>query len=147
MNNKNIQIDITAENSSLIPTKGSAGASGYDLRAKADYLLKKGGRLTVPTGIKLSIPKGFEAQIRPRSGLAIKHGITVLNSPGTIDSDYRGEIGVILINHSEEDFHIEKGMRIAQMVFAEVLEAEFILSDSLDETMRGSSGFGSTGSK
>ena len=99
----------------------------------------------VPTGIAIALPKGFEAQIRPRSGLAAKNGITILNSPGTIDSDYRGEISAMLINHSKVNFEIERGMRIAQMVIAPVVQFNLIKTETLDETKRGAGGFGSTG--
>ena len=99
----------------------------------------------VPTGIAIALPKGFEAQIRPRSGLAAKNGITILNSPGTIDSDYRGEISAMLINHSKVNFEIERGMRIAQMIIAPVVQFNLIKTETLDETKRGAGGFGSTG--
>jgi dUTP pyrophosphatase len=101
----------------------------------------------VPTGLRISMPVGVEAQIRPRSGLAAKHGVTVLNAPGTIDSDYRGEICVILINHGSNEFVVEPGMRIAQMVFARVTTVEFKICENLDHSERGSGGFGSTGTK
>ena len=104
-----------------------------------------GDRLLVPTGFSIELPAGYEAQVRPRSGLAAKHGVTVLNSPGTIDSDYRGEIKVILFNAGKEAFHLERGMRIAQMVIAPVVQAQLILVDSLSETERAGGGFGSTG--
>ena len=118
-----------------------------DLKAAIDVetILGPGQRLLVPTGIAIALPTGYEAQIRPRSGLAAKHGITVLNSPATIDSDYRGEIKVILINLGQESFTIEPGMRIAQMVVAEHARVEWKLFDTLSETLRGHAGFGSTG--
>lgn len=111
-----------------------------------DYvLIQPGGRALIPTGLKMSLPIGYEAQVRPRSGLALKHGITVLNSPGTIDADYRGDIGIILINHSDRPFKVEQGDRIAQLVIAKYEQVEFVVVDDLDETDRGAGGFGSTG--
>jgi dUTP pyrophosphatase len=110
-----------------------------------DIIIKSGEIKLIKTGIAIALEKGFEAQIRPRSGLALKNGITVLNTPGTIDSDYRGEICVILINHSKLDFIVSRGMRIAQMIIAKYEQAEIIAVENLDETVRGSSGFGSTG--
>jgi len=130
-----------------LPTYMTEGSSGIDLLAacKDPVTLQPGDRVLVPTGIILSLPKEAEAQIRPRSGLAIKHGITLLNTPGTIDSDYRGEIQVIVINHGREPFTITRGMRIAQMVFSRVVKAELEIADNLDETRRGAGGFGHTG--
>lgn len=132
-----------------LPDYETPQSAGMDLAAALDegeeLLLAPGARALVPTGIALALPAGFEAQVRPRSGLAIKHGVTVLNSPGTIDADYRGEIKVILINHSPEPFVITRGMRIAQMVIAPVTRARWRLVDDLDETGRGAGGFGSTG--
>lgn len=141
MNNE-ILIQIT---DSKMPEMATAGAAGYDLYASKAVTIKAGEYEKVPTGIRISMPVGFEAQIRPRSGLAAKHGVTVLNAPGTIDSDYRGEICVILINHGKKDFEIEKGMRIAQMVFSKVIQVSFKQVEQLDETNRGEGGFGSTG--
>lgn len=138
-----------ADQSLGLPTYESAGAAGADLRAnlqdRKPVTLTPGARMLVPTGLRVAIPAGFEAQIRPRSGLALKHGISLPNTPGTIDSDYRGPLGVILINHGSEDFVVAHGDRIAQMVVAPVLQASFDLSDDLDETERGAGGFGSTG--
>ena len=114
--------------------------------ADAPLKLKPGERALVPTGIAIALPAGFEAQVRPRSGLAVRHGLTVLNSPGTIDADYRGEIQVLLVNLGAESMQITRGMRIAQMILATVARARFIESASLDQTSRGSGGFGSTGS-
>lgn len=128
-----------------LPAYETAGAAGMDLRAAEDAVLKPGARLLMPTGIAMALPQGFEAQVRPRSGLAVKHGVTVLNAPGTIDSDYRGEIKVPLINHGAEDFVIARGDRIAQMVIAAVTQATWLEVDSLDETARGTGGFGSSG--
>jgi dUTP pyrophosphatase len=120
-----------------------------DLRAAVPedepIVLRPGARAMVPTGLCIALPQGFEAQVRPRSGLAAKHGLTCLNSPGTVDSDYRGELKVILINLGEEDFTIRRGERIAQMVIAPVVQAQWDLVTSLDETARGAGGFGSTG--
>ncbi|RKX91628.1 MAG: dUTP diphosphatase [Spirochaetes bacterium] len=130
-----------------IPMYSSAFASGADLRAdlKEDVKLQSGQRAIIPTGVFLDIPDGFEAQVRPRSGLAAKHGITVLNTPGTIDSDYRGEIKIILINLGEETYTVKNGSRIAQIVFAPVIQAEFIPGKNLTVSRRGEGGFGSTG--
>ena len=128
-----------------LPAYETAGAAGMDLRAAEDAVLKPGARLLMPTGIAMALPQGFEAQVRPRSGLAVKHGVTVLNAPGTIDSDYRGEIKVPLINHGAEDFVIARGDRIAQMVIAAVTQATWLEVGSLDETARGTGGFGSSG--
>jgi len=127
----------------------SITAAGMDVRANIDEAieLKPGMRTLVKTGLFMEIPVGYECQVRPRSGLALKKGITVLNSPGTIDADYRGEVGVILINHSDETFVIEDGERIAQLVFAPVEQALWEEVDELSETQRGSDGFGSTGTK
>lgn len=130
-----------------LPAYATADASGMDLRAnlEASILLEPGQRTLVATGLYIALPKGYEAQVRPRSGLALKHGITVLNSPGTIDADYRGEIKVMLINLSEEVFVIEDGERIAQMVIAAHAQATWELVESLEATDRGEGGFGSTG--
>ena len=130
-----------------LPEYQTSGSSGFDLLAACDepVVLRPGQRALVPTGLSFAMPEGVEAQIRPRSGLAAKHGITLLNSPGTIDSDYRGEIKVIIINHGQEDFVVTRGMRIAQAVIAEVVKAKLILADNLDATHRGSGGFGHTG--
>lgn len=132
-----------------IPAYETLHAAGVDLSAAvgADepVILVPGERALIATGLAMEIPAGFEAQIRPRSGLAIRNGITALNSPGTIDADYRGEVKIILINHGTESFVIERGMRIAQMVIAPVIKASFMISDSLSETQRGEGGFGSTG--
>jgi dUTP pyrophosphatase len=131
------------------PEYATAGAAGMDLvaavPADAPLRLAPRARAAVPTGLVLAIPQGFEGQVRPRSGLALKNGITVLNAPGTIDSDYRGELKVILLNASEEAFEITRGMRIAQIVFARVEQLALQEVSSLDETARGSGGFGSTG--
>ncbi len=132
-----------------LPAYQSADAAGLDLLAavadNAPLVLAPGKHATVPTGLAVALPPGFEAQVRPRSGLAARHGVTVLNSPGTIDADYRGEISVILINHGEAPFTIRRGERIAQMVIAPVVHAELAVAASLSTTDRGSGGFGSTG--
>lgn len=128
-----------------LPTYETAGAAGMDLRAAEDVTLKPGARHLVPTGLSIALPEGFEAQVRPRSGLAVKHGVSVLNSPGTIDCDYRGEVKVPLINHGKDDFVIARGDRIAQMVVAPVTRISWAESEQLDKTVRGSGGFGSSG--
>jgi dUTP pyrophosphatase len=137
-----------------LPNYETDGAAGMDLRAnfpkesRADGVtLEPGARTIVPTGLTLAIPPGYEAQIRPRSGLAFKHGVTLANAPGTIDSDYRGPLGVILINLGAEPFHIAHGDRIAQILFAPVVRAVWEEKDTLDDTDRGAGGFGSTGQK
>ena len=142
-----IKIKIQSNYGAVIPEYQSHGSAGADICANVDEtIVLSPGKLTlIPTGIFMEIPEGYEAQIRPRSGLALKHGITVLNSPGTIDSDYRGEIKIILINLGEEDFKIEKGMRIAQIVFARVYKGEFIQVDELNNTDRNGGGFGHSG--
>lgn len=143
--------DEGADQSVALPTYETAGAAGADLRAnfpdseRDGVLMAPGSRALIPTGLRLSIPVGFEVQIRPRSGLALKHGITVPNSPGTIDSDYRGPLGVILMNAGAAQVQISHGDRIAQMVVAPVVQAGFDLVSGLDYTARGSGGFGSTG--
>ena len=128
-----------------LPSYATSGAAGLDLRAAEAATLKPGARALIATGIAIALPKNHEAQVRPRSGLAVKHGVTVLNAPGTIDEDYRGEIKVPLINHGAEDFVIKRGDRIAQMVIAPVTHAKLIEVSSLDETARGVGGFGSSG--
>ena len=139
-----ININIIAEEDCLIPSYETAGASGADLKSKEDGILKSGERRLVKTGVFIELPAGYEAQVRPRSGLALKHGITMLNSPGTIDSDYRGEIGVIMINHGSEPFVYKKGDRIAQLVISKYSRVEFKNTLSLTETVRGAGGFGHT---
>jgi dUTP pyrophosphatase len=132
-----------------LPAYQSEHAAGLDLQAAVPEdvptILGPGQRALVPTGLMIALPSGFEAQIRPRSGLASKHGVTVLNSPGTVDADYRGEIGVLLINHGDAPFPIRRGERIAQMVIASVVRAELVPAAALSSTDRGSGGFGSTG--
>jgi dUTP pyrophosphatase len=135
-----------------LPARASRGAAGFDVCANlaeaeraAGLVLVPGARALVPTGFALAIPAGCEVQMRPRSGLALRHGVTLLNAPGTIDSDYRGEIGVILVNLGQEVFVVEHGMRIAQMVASRLVPAEFEIAGDLEETGRGPGGFGSTG--
>lgn len=130
-----------------LPSYATAQSAGMDLTAaiEEDFVLAPGQRVLVPTGISIALPPGFEAQIRPRSGLALNHGVTVLNTPGTIDADYRGEIKVILINHGQEPLTVTRGMRIAQMVVARYTQILWKAAETLDETERGSGGFGSTG--
>ncbi len=142
-----IDIPTVTENTDNLPSYGSDLAAGADVRAfvRDDIVLEPGSSVLVPTGLRFAIPEGYEIQVRPRSGLALKHGITVLNSPGTIDADYRGEVGVILINHGTISFTITNGMRIAQIVVAPVIRAKFFITESLDATTRGVGGFGHTG--
>jgi len=132
-----------------LPFYATSHAAGADLRAAidADVIIEPGEHALIKTGFAMALPDNFEAQIRPRSGLALKHGITVLNSPGTIDADYRGEIGIILINHGKLPFTIQRGDRIAQMIIAPFVQANFQAVESLSETARGAGGFGSSGKK
>jgi len=132
-------------NEAIIPAYQTKEAAGFDLHSIDDAVINPGERKLIGTGLAFEIEYGYEVQIRPRSGLAFKHGITVLNSPGTIDSDYRGEIKVLLINHGNEPYEIKKGERIAQAVIAPVIQAEIIEVDELSDTQRGAGGFGSTG--
>ncbi|MBI5273908.1 MAG: dUTP diphosphatase [Chlamydiales bacterium] len=136
------------EQQELIPIYATEEAAGADLKANIveNVTILPGESALIPTGIKLEIPRGYEVQLRPRSGLALKHGITILNTPATIDSDYRGEIKVILINHSKHAFVVTPKMRIAQMVLAHVLQANFIIKDELASSLRGEGGFGHSGS-
>ena len=129
-----------------MPTYATPGAAGADLYSIERVELPAGGRQLVMTGVKLEIPDGYEAQVRPRSGLAVKRGVTVLNAPGTIDSDFRGEVGVVLVNHGTHACTVREGDRIAQLVFARVERMHFVPADELGTTDRGASGFGSTGS-
>ncbi len=145
-----ISVKVLANGAGLpLPAYQSVGAAGLDLLAAlapaTTVTLAPGARRLIPTGIALLMPPGYEGQVRPRSGLAAKFGVTVLNSPGTIDSDYRGEVSVILINHGEEPFAISRGDRIAQLVFAPVIQAKLFATEQLEETERGANGFGSTG--
>ncbi|HIX45608.1 MAG TPA: dUTP diphosphatase [Candidatus Barnesiella excrementipullorum] len=144
-----MQVSVINRSHHPLPQYATPLSAGMDLRANLEtpITIQPGQRLLVPTGLYIALPEGYEAQIRPRSGLAIKHGITVLNSPGTIDADYRGEINIILVNLSEKPFTIEDGERIAQMVVARHDRAEWVETTVLDETQRGSGGFGHTGTK
>ncbi len=129
----------------VLPAYAHTSDAGMDLRSVADVVIAPGGRALVPTGLVMLLPPGYEAQVRPRSGLALKHGVTVLNTPGTIDSGYRGEVGVILANFGDADFTVKKGDKIAQAVIAPVTQPEIVETDTIDETDRGAGGFGSTG--
>ena len=128
-----------------LPEYATPASAGVDLRASEGCVIPPGGRALVPTGLRIALPEGYEAQVRPRSGLALRHGVTLPNSPGTIDADYRGEIGVILMNLGQEPFIVEPGDRIAQMVVAPVARVAWIEAEALDATERGEGGFGSTG--
>ena len=142
-----VLLDSARGEDRFIPTYGSAGAAGADLRAAIDepQTLEPGDRKLIPTGVAVAVPKGFEAQVRARSGLALRHGLYVPNAPGTVDSDYRGEVGVIVQNGGRDRVRIERGDRIAQLVIAPVAQAQFVAVEHLEETVRGSDGFGSTG--
>jgi dUTP pyrophosphatase len=144
-----LKIKVVNKGHQPLPQYATALSAGMDLRANIDapIILKPLERKLVPTGLHIALPAGYEAQVRPRSGLALKKGITVLNTPGTIDADYRGEIGVVLINLSQDDFIVEDGERIAQMVIARHEQADFELVEVLDETERGEGGYGHTGTK
>ncbi|SFP88266.1 dUTP diphosphatase [Tranquillimonas alkanivorans] len=146
-----VLVEDWADPAVALPSYATAGAAGADLRAnfppdqRAGVTLAPGERRLVPTGLRVEIPKGFEMQVRPRSGLALKHGVTLLNTPGTIDADYRGPLGVILVNLGAEPFQVVHGERIAQAVIAPVVTARFVTTQNLGETARGTGGFGSTG--
>ncbi|WP_319371205.1 dUTP diphosphatase [uncultured Ilyobacter sp.] len=144
-----IEVKILREEEVTLPKYMTEGASGMDVCAYMDQpvILKPLGRELIPTGIKMEIPYGYEVQVRPRSGLAIKHGITLLNTPGTIDSDYRGEIKVIMVNLSSEDYEVQPGERIGQLVLQKVYQMKFSEVDSLEDTARSGGGFGHTGKK
>lgn len=144
-----IQVKVINKGKQPLPAYATTQSAGMDLRADIDspITLKPMERRLIPTGLYIALPKGYEAQVRPRSGLALKHGITVLNTPGTVDADYRGELMVLLINFSAEDFIINAGERIAQMVIARHEQAAFVEVDILDETERGTGGYGHTGVK
>lgn len=144
---ESVELPIIAETEECVPVYGSGSAAGADVRAfiEQDIVLEPGATALIPTGLRMAIPEGFEIQVRPRSGLALKHSVTVLNAPGTIDADYRGEVGVILINHGKHPFTITPGMRIAQIVLAPVFKAVFIREEALTITSRGEGGFGHTG--
>jgi dUTP pyrophosphatase len=146
---KKVAVSIETADGELVPAYATAGASGADARAAIDepLTIAPGGYALVPTGIRVEIPEGYEIQVRPRSGLAAKQGVTVLNTPGTVDADYRGEIKVTLINLGKEAFVVTPKMRIAQLVLAPVVQAEFIRAEALTPTGRGEGGFGHTGTK
>lgn len=131
----------------FMPSMGNPGDAGYDLRSTVDLVLKPGQRSLIPTGVSIALPEGYVGLVHPRSGLAAKHGVTVLNAPGTVDAGYRGEIAVTLINHGDTDFAIAKGDRIAQIVFQKFEVASFVQVSQLPGSMRGAAGFGSTGVK
>lgn len=142
-----IKIKVVNRGHQPLPTYATPQSAGMDLRANLSepVTLHPMERRLIPTGLHIALPEGFEAQVRPRSGLALKHGLTVLNTPGTIDADYRGEIGVVLINLSQEDFIVNDGERIAQMVIARHEQGDFVVVEELDETIRGEGGYGHTG--
>ena len=141
-----LRVKVLAHGQGLpLPAYQTAGAAGLDLMSAVELTLDPGGRAAVPTGLSVAIPEGFEGQVRPRSGLAIKHGVTVVNAPGTIDSDYRGEVCVLLINLGFEPYVIKRGARVAQLVLAPVVQLPIVEVGALDETARGAGGFGSTG--
>ena len=144
-----IEIKVVNRGRQPLPQYATKQSAGMDLRANIDepIVLHPMERRLIPTGLFIALPEGYEAQVRPRSGLALKHGLTVLNAPGTIDADYRGEVGVVLINLSQEDFVINAGERLAQMVIARHEQAQFHLVEELDETERGAGGYGHTGVK
>ncbi len=143
----NIEVKIINRSGHELPAYGTLMSAGMDVRACLDapVTLAQFERALIPTGLKIQLPQGYECQLRPRSGLALRHGITLVNSPGTVDADYRGEIGVILINLSQEPFVINNGERICQMVIARYSRVDWILAESLDDTERGAGGFGHTG--
>ena len=144
-----IQVKVINKGSQPLPAYATPQSAGMDLRANTEepFTLKPLERRLVPTGLYIALPEGYEAQVRPRSGLALKHGITVLNTPGTIDADYRGEIGVVLVNLSNDDFTVNPGERIAQMVIAKCEQAEMVVVEELDDTERGAGGYRHTGVK
>ena len=140
-----MQVSVVNKSNNTLPEYETPGAAGLDVKCITDFAIDPGGRALVPTGLYMEIPAGYEVQVRPRSGLAVKHGITVLNTPGTIDSDYRGELCVILINHGPRSVEFEAGDRIAQIVLSKVERIEWLVTDSLTGSKRGEKGFGSTG--
>jgi dUTP pyrophosphatase len=142
-----MKVKIINRSKHALPEYATEQSAGVDLRANIDspVVIRPLGRALIPTGLFMALPEGWEAQVRPRSGLAIKKGVTVLNTPGTIDADYRGEVGVILVNLSDEDFVVQDGERIAQMIFNQYGKADFVEVETLDETERGAGGFGHTG--
>jgi len=147
-NSKTFLLSRTSDALDLpLPKRQTIAAAGMDLHANVheSTCIKKGARVLIPTGIKIALPLGYEAQVRPRSGLAFNFGVTVLNAPGTVDADYRGELSVLLINHGEEDFVVERGDRVAQLVIAKVETLSFAEVDELPDSVRGAGGYGSTG--
>lgn len=149
-NNPTVEIKSLPHGEGLdLPFYATTHAAGADLRAAigADVVIEPGEHALIPTGFAMALPDNYEAQVRPRSGLALKHAITVLNTPGTIDADYRGEVGVILINHGKVPFHVQRGDRIAQVIIAPFVQADFQTVSELSETERGTGGFGSSGKK
>jgi len=140
-----VPVQITLAEGAAMPTYQTEHAAGMDLRCAEDFTLYPNERRLIPTGLRVAIPPGFEGQVRPRSGLALKHGISMVNTPGTIDADYRGEVAVVLINHGADVVTFNAGDRIAQLVVCPVARAELIVVDRLEETERGEGGFGSTG--
>ena len=144
-----MKVEVVNLSSHELPKYSTTQSAGLDLRAELQepITLDPGQRHLIPTGLKIALPKGYEAQVRPRSGLAYKHGITVLNSPGTIDADYRGDVGVVLINHGSEPFTVENGERLAQLVIAQFVQIDWDEVGDLSSTTRGEGGFGSTGVK
>lgn len=146
INNSPLKIAITVTDPELTPTYARDGDAGADLRAAETVVLRPGNRMLVKTGVSIALPEGYVALVHPRSGLALKHGVTVLNTPGTVDSGYRGEIGVILYNSGHKAYEVTRGERIAQLVIQEYVKGEFSIVDELSESERGAGGFGSTGS-
>ena len=142
-----VKISMLENCEDLLPAKAHSDDAAFDLRSRVDMTLPVNRSTLVPTGVFMELPVNFEAQVRPRSGLALKHNITLTNSPGTIDAGYRGEVGVIMFNHGPEEFAVKRGDRIAQMVITELPEVELLLSDKLSATDRGQGGFGSTGKR
>jgi len=144
-----IKINVVNRGHQQLPAYATPQSAGMDLRANLDepIVLRPLERRLIPTGLYIALPEGYEAQVRPRSGLALKHGLTVLNAPGTIDADYRGEVGVVLVNLSQQDFTVNDGERIAQLVVARCEQAELVVVEQLDETERGAGGYGHTGVK
>lgn len=140
-----IQVSVTLGPGATLPAYQTADAAGMDLCTTIDFALEPLERMLVPTGLRMEIPRGYEGQVRPRSGLALKHGIAMVNAPGTIDSDYRGEIGVLLVNLGQNRVEFKSGDRVAQLVICPVIQAELVVVEQLNDTERGSGGFGSTG--
>ncbi|MBR9699515.1 dUTP diphosphatase [Candidatus Woesearchaeota archaeon] len=142
-----VELKIQRISDVTLPSYAHEGDAGMDLYAAHDEILKPGEHKIIKTGIKIAVPVGYEAQVRPKSGLALKHGLSIVNTPGTVDSGYRGEVGVIVINHGKEDFLVKKNIKIAQMIINKIEQANLIEVKELDDTARGEGGFGSTGHK